>query len=223
MMALGIAAASGLLMLAGGPAETKCAVNVAPVVSVRPESSVVRYDFSKTMAQLTAMRSDTVSPYAPGTETVTQGLRSDRPVIEASVGASALINRQRGIFCMTYGKIDISIKLAPVIYVASERPSGGCRNAILDHEKKHVRVDREMMNKYARKIGEAVQNAVNEVGVVGPLNLEKQEEARQFMTRHVQSAIQSMELPLYNEMRARQSAIDSLEEYERVNWFCRGR
>ena len=220
MMGLGIAAASGLLMLAGGP--MKCAVNTAPVISVKPESAAVRYDFSKTAAELTAMKSNTVSPYAPGTETITQGLRADRPVIQASVGAKALISQDRGIFCMTYGQIDISIKLAPVIYVAKERPSGGCRNAILDHEKKHVRVDREMMNKYARRIGEAVQKAVNEVGVVGPMNLDKQQEARDFMTRHIESAIQSMELPLYNEMRARQGEIDSLEEYQRVNWFCKG-
>ncbi len=222
MLNAGIAAASTLIMLAGGPA-MKCAVNVAPVISVIPQSQPVRYDFTMTAAQLTAMQSDTVSPYAPGTETITQGLRSDRPVIEASIGAQSVTYNDRGIFCMTYGKIDISIKLAPVIYVASDRPAGMCRNAILDHEKKHVRVDREMMNKYAQKIGQTVQNAVNEVGVVGPMNLNRQYEAKDFMTKHIQSAIQSMELPLYNEMRARQAEVDSLEEYQRVGWFCKGK
>lgn len=213
-------AASGLMVLANA-APLQCAVNRPPVVRVTPVSDPVRYDFSRSEKELTALRTDTVNPYAPGTETVTEGLRYDRPVIRTSVRQSTITYPDRGIFCMTFAEIDINIQLSPVIYIARENAAGACRDAVLGHEQKHVKVDREIMNEYAGRIGQAVMAAVNEIGTVGPMNVGQEATAQSSMNEHIESAIRSQELPLYQDMRRRQAEVDSLQEYERVSAICR--
>jgi hypothetical protein len=122
--------------------------------------------------------------------------------------------------CFSYSNIEIDIDLQPVIFIASEWPEGACRNAILEHEQKHIRVDREVMNEFAQKIGASVQQAVDAIGAVGPVNAAQADQTREFMKQHIQSAVQSLELPLYTEMRRRQADVDSLEEYQRVGGIC---
>ena len=53
-----------------------------------PKTQDVIYDFSKSSAELSRMKSDTVSPFAPGTRTVTEGLRVDQPAVSVGVSES---------------------------------------------------------------------------------------------------------------------------------------
>jgi hypothetical protein len=213
-----IAVASGLLHLSGGAIQ--CAVTAAPVINVIPRTADIRYDFSLSSAQLTAQKSDAYSPYAPGTQTVTEGLREDRPTLTARIAEQSAFYPDSNVSCFTYRSIDIYIDLQPTIFIASEWPPGRCRDTILGHEQKHIHVDREVMNEFAQKIGVAVQRAVDEVGAVGPVGADQSGQALGFMKEHVESAMNAIEQPLYDEMRRRQAAVDSLEEYERVGAIC---
>lgn len=220
---LDIIAGAGFLMLASSnqaPA-IRCAMTKAPVINVHPITRQIEYDFSKTSAQLTSMGRDTVSPYAPAADTVTGGLTVDMPQtkLEARFGGMAYPG---DVACAWYDTVTITIELRPKIYIARENTRNTvCRDAILEHERKHVAVNREIFNDYARSVGLAVQKAVNEAGPLGPFNEDRMEETKNVLMEHVKSAITAGELQLRKKISEKQGQIDSYEEYERVSAICR--
>jgi hypothetical protein len=126
-----------------------------------------------------------------------------------------------GSTCMTYDTIHVDILLQPKIYIAKEFNYGRCGREVLEHEKKHVHVDRVIMNKYTKQMGIAIQNAVNNAGAIGPFQSQRTEEFQQKMFDNLKSALGSIELAMQNEMNREQQKVDSLEEYERVGQYCK--
>lgn len=61
---------------------------------------------------------------------------------------------------------------------------------------------------------------VNSSGVIGPLPISQMEQARALMNQRIENAIASTVEQMQQEMKIRQSHVDSLEEYERVNQYC---
>lgn len=220
MLGLQTLAVSGLLVLAGNP--VTCTVPQAPVINVVPRTAAIDYDFSQSSDALTKKRTNTISPYAAGADTTTGGLRSDRPKMATKMQWGTQTFPDLGIMCFWYKQIDITIDLSPKISVAKEFDDRGtCREAILEHERKHVKVDREVINKYALAIGKAVQNAVNTAGALGPYKVSDADAVQNKLQAHIQSAVSSQELLLYEEMSRRQNDVDSLDEYTRVSEICR--
>ncbi|HEY8191190.1 MAG TPA: hypothetical protein VIG74_02105, partial [Alphaproteobacteria bacterium] len=164
---LDIIATAGLLTLAAAGGMPACTVPKAPTISINAISQPIRYDYSKSEAQLSAMKNDTINPYAPGTDTATGGLRQDKPELSMNVRVG-----YRGVpggpTCFWYDTVTVEIKLKPVIYIARENQSGACGAAILEHEKKHVAVDHRVTNSFVAAVGEVVRKAVNEAGGLGP-------------------------------------------------------
>ena len=124
---------------------------------------------------------------------------------------------------MWYTEVDVEIALAPKIYLAQELNYSPCREAVINHEHKHVNVDRMMMNKYAHQLGEAVKEAVTEIGTFGPFDSADTGEYEQKFFKHVEAYIAPVIQELNLELRARQQHVDSLEEYEYVSQFCKGK
>lgn len=215
-----ILAMKAALILAAASGEA-CTVRKAPSITVKIETEEIDYDYSHTAAALGLMKTDSVSPYSPGADTVSGGLREDHPEIRSQVGWELMSEPYRKIGCLSYDKIDIVIHLDPKIYVAKEFNSGACREAILQHERRHVEVDRKVMNKYGASIGQAVQAAVNSAGALGPFKLEDQEKMKALSSSHIESAINTQKLLMEQEMRRLQGQVDSLEEYKRVSAQCR--
>ena len=197
-----------------------CNVNVAPVINVRPITKAIEYDKTKSSAELTAMSSNTISPYGLNVDQATGGLRHDQPITKIDVKYHYLENPQTGTFCMAYNEINVDIILQPKIYIATEYALGRCGVEVMNHEKKHVHVDRLVINKYSREMGLSIQKAVNALNVVGPFPVSRAKEMQQTMFDHIHSALKSTELLMVNEMNQRQQAVDSLEEYERVGSHC---
>lgn len=200
------------IILAASPGQ--CVIPEAPIISVKPVTENIQYDFTKTSAELTAMKSDTISPYGIGVDTVTRGLRHDQPKMNYTIEFGVQNFPKHASFCAYYKKIEINIELSPKIYIAKGYHTGKCGKFILEHEKRHVLVDRQVMNKYARLIGESVQRAVHSAGAQGPHNVGNADSIRDSMNAHIDSAINAVMLPMRNEMNARQQAIDSREEYD---------
>ncbi len=218
---------SGLLVLAGAhPAAAQnmeCAVPEAPSVTVTPVSDEIQYDFSTSSRDLSMKKTDTVSPYPPGTDTATGGLRVDTPTIATAVKYGDATYPSLHQSCLWYHSIDVTIKLSPHIYIAKEYNAlGPCRDAIMAHERHHVDVDREMMNKYSYIIGQAVQDVVNKAGAVGPINADNVANNGQQLIDGVSAAIKTVEQPLQDEMRQRQAQVDSIDEYKRISAICYG-
>lgn len=213
-MAIALAAGSGGHKLA-------CTVPQAPQVMVRVTTDQIDYDFSQTAKALTALKGDTLSPYAPGADTVSGGLREDHPAIKSEIKWQVMYEERSDQACMWYDSITINIHLDPKIYVAREFNVGACREEILRHERKHVDIDQTVMNKYGRKIGEAVQKAVDAAGAVGPFRYSNIEEMKGMASNHIESAINSQKLLMEKEMRQLQGQVDSLAEYERISAVCK--
>ena len=218
MFGLDLATAAGLLVLAGSTVQ--CTVPHAPQIVIDPTTAPIEYEFGLTEADLGQFKSNTVNPYAPGTDTATGGLRRDHPSFHTEVKWGTQSYPDRQIACLWYDSIHISITLSPKIYVAKEHSSSACHEAILEHEKKHVAVDRAVINKYAEAIGTAVKQAVDEIGAMGPYNYSELEGVRKQLVSHIYSAVDSQKFLLYQEMAHRQGEVDSLEEYERVSKIC---
>ena len=218
---LDVIAVAGYLTLAAGKGKMlQCVVPKAPTINVSPVTKEIEYDLSHDSEELGTMQNDTVNPYAPGTDTSTGGLRQDAPQIsiEVKIGYK---QHPTGPVCFWYDTVDINIQLQPKIYIASDHAENKkCRDAIVEHEKKHVVVDRQIINKYAQDIGKAVQEAINSAGGIGPYNPDRIQDIQNMMSEHIKTAYASRQLALTQEMRSQQAKIDSYEEYERVSAIC---
>lgn len=197
-----------------------CTINQAPIINIVPQTKEIEYDGTKTSAQLTAVKSDTVSPYGLGVDTTTGGLRHDQPRMLLSITTNNIVNKKTQTFCMSYATITVGILLQPRIYLAKEFNSGQCGKMVLGHEKKHVTTDRWVMNKYSKQMGLAIQQLVNSSGVIGPLPVAQMEQAQTMMNQRIDNAIHATVEQMKQEMHIRQGHVDSLEEYERVNQYC---
>lgn len=202
-------------------ADVKCRVPKAPVIQVIPQTANIRYDFSQTTRQLTTQGSNTVNPYGAKVDTTTGGLRADAVKMKSSVKMGTLTYPGLGVGCVWYDSVMVNFNLNPVIFVAKEYQQEPCKSAILEHETKHVTVDRIVMNKYANEVGLAVQKAVNEAGAMGPFNISEMPGHQDRLIEHIQSAIKSQELSLEKEMRRQQADVDTAAEYDRVSKICK--
>ena len=219
MFGLDLVTAAGLLILAGNTAQ--CIVPQPPKININPVSAPIAYEFSLSSADLGKMKNDTVNPYAAGVDVTTGGLRHDRPVIRTAVEWGTMISPYRRTGCMWYNAITVTIELNPKIYIAREHEKNKtCRQAILEHEIRHVETDRAVMNQYALAIGTAVKQSVDSVGAMGPYNESELPSVQKRLVAHIQAAVDSQQLLLDQEMQRRQSLVDSLEEYERVSRIC---
>ena len=193
-----------------------------PVIKVRPTTQDIQYDFTLTLAGLSAMKSDSINPYAPTVDTSTGGLREEKPRLKINVKLATKEHPYHKKMCMWYDEIDVEIALAPKIYLADELNYSPCREAVLNHEHKHVNVDRAVMNKYAHQMGAAVKQAVNEIGMFGPFPSADAKTYEQKFFGHIEASLAPVIEELNKEMTAKQQKVDSLEEYEYVNGFCQG-
>ena len=95
------------------------------------------------------------------------------------------------------------------------------RKAILGHELKHVRVDREIVNKYAKSIGNKIYEALEERGFsAGPFMADQSKEVADKMQRVVHQIVELEYQKLDIDRRERQRAVDSREEYNKVGALC---
>ena len=201
--------------------QVTCEVPQPPRIYIRPETEATYYDHTFSIPELTAKGSDTISPYAAHIETHTGGLT------EAAIGMTMAMkfglkkypNLQLG--CIWYSEITVTLELAPIVYVASDYPRGSCKyREVKLHEDKHVMVDREIVNKYAKRIGAALQRAINDHGARGPHTFERIELIQKDMEDFVGSVLKTEQSLMEEERFRRQQAIDSFEEYERVRKAC---
>jgi len=163
------APAAGAVHTVRSPARQKitCRVEEAPRIKVAVTTNDIAYDYTRGARELTGLKTDTTSPYPPGSDTVTGGLRQDHPTIRTKMEWDVVWEDISNIGCMRYKEVNIEIHMQPKIFLAKEFDNGTCREAVLTHERKHVQVDREVMNKYAGIIGRSVQDIVNRVGALG--------------------------------------------------------
>lgn len=210
-----------MLTLAATPA-TECTLPYAPKINIRPTTAEIEYDITQSAETLTKIKTDTESPYGLGVDTITRGLRHDRPELTYNIKFDGKRFTINGITqdCMWYKDITIDLKLRPRIYIAKENARGDCGEFILKHERKHVAADRIVMNEFAQNMGTRILESVNKMGAVGPFDIEKNELVRQQLIQRIEKIIDEEKGKMVAAMQARQSQIDTLEEYEEGDRIC---
>ncbi len=203
-------------------AEVQCQVKTAPKINVTPSKSRVRYDYSKTKAEMNNFDVDTVSPYGPQHKTNVSGLMSGSIKIQNQISFVYETYEQLGQGCIYLKSIDVKVHIEPTIFIAKEYPKGSCmHNAVMVHEWKHVREDQLIVNKYSRIIGNALLAfAKSQGGAFGPYEKARMPFVQQNIQNSFNTIVKKYNQKMNDERRRRQQAIDSLEEYESIGARC---
>ncbi|PZP54597.1 MAG: hypothetical protein DI586_09410 [Micavibrio aeruginosavorus] len=126
--------------------------------------------------------------------------------------------------CLGYKSIDITIKFAPEIYIASEYLPGTCHhNAVKKHELKHINTYRIVANKYAKLMGEALQKELMQYGTYGPASVYSHKQVYEAANKRIDYLVDHYAAAMQAENRAMQKQVDTLEEYMAVDRECDGR
>lgn len=185
-------------------------------------SDNIEYDFTKSQAQMDAMETDTQNPYDRNVKTHVGGLMKGGISINSQVNVATLTYPRTKEICQWINKMDVNIRIDPKIYIAREHARGTCRhNAILDHEMKHIFIDREIVKKYVPKIRRTLEQAVLKVGIVGPKAKRDEKYYQDQITEYMDNSLESISEKMYAERNVQQQGVDTLEEYERVAKMCR--
>lgn len=191
-----------------------CKIDKIPSVDIELKSEEIIYDFDRSAAELNAIR-------GVGVDATTGGLRKDNQSVVLSHLSWMFQEHQRtNTGCLSFDRIVVTIQLRPEIYIAREYTQGQCRDEILRHEQRHVEIDRMVVNKYARLIGESVQGAVDRTGILGPFPIQNLQGEKDRTSHLIQDTIRQQTQAMQREMRIRQAELDTPEEYERVSRIC---
>ncbi len=206
-------------------AQITCLSKIPPQINVKPSKSHVKYDFTKTKAQLNSVDVDTISPYGPHHKTNVSGLMSGSIQLKNRVSFIYETYDRAKLGCVYLKAVDVEIHVEPTVFIAKEFPEGGCmHSAILAHEFKHVREDQLIVNKYINVIGRKISGIIDQYGsTYGPMKKRRMAERQEDMKNIVHRAIIDMNDDMNIERQRRQQAIDSLEEYESIGFQCKSR
>ncbi len=216
--------AAGYLHLASA-ANIECKLTKAPEITVSANGLDTKIIETKGIQDLTAMSraAGTETPYDKDAVVHTEGLRLGRIGLKGEYQFETQTYTKLGKICMTVSKVNIRVELDPTIYIAKEFKRGSCHyNAVLEHEKKHVALDRKIVNKYLNVMVKAVNNTLKHVGYVhGPYNVEQLPALQKQIGGILDSVIEQFYTNMNRENDALQvSTVDTLAEYERVDAVC---
>ncbi|AEP10130.1 hypothetical protein MICA_1819 [Micavibrio aeruginosavorus ARL-13] len=201
-----------------------CPPGVPPVININPVSNPIQYDFSKKSADLTAAmrRENNYNPYAGMADTATGGMRHDEVVTSLSIEWQIFESPDLGQACMQYKSVSVTVTLSPVVYVAQEFSKPPCRDAVIEHELKHIEVDRRIMNAYVQAVGTLVKRAVDQTGVIGPVSIAAVEDYKTTTLEQVKQAMRDRKAALEQDQYNLQAEVDSRAEYDRISAICKG-
>ncbi len=224
MIRSGFLAILALLCSAISPAfAMECELPKPAQINVIPTTKAVKYDFSQTLAEIQGQDMDTLNPYSFHSASFTQGFMKGSIHMEPTVKLSGFTEPSKGMACLWYNTIDITIKIDPRIIIAREVYDDPCaRSAVLGHEMKHVEVDQELVNSYAKLMAQKIEEGLKARGgfVVGPIPVSQKEQVVNRMQDTVFKIIEREYQRMELDRQDAQSAVDSIEEYERVNAEC---
>ena len=125
--------------------------------------------------------------------------------------------------CLSVKSVNISVKYAPTIYVASDFRPGTCRfDSTLQHEARHVNTDIITFNELLPVLRQAVQDAANQLGAVGPVKPDNMIAERDKMVDKLKAALVAKTDEIERIRFSRQQMIDTRQEYLRLSKLCAG-
>ncbi len=166
---------------------------------------------------------DTKSPYTNERNIHVNGLMRGTIDLKTNIAIAWQRDRDEGFNCLWYQKIDVTMALDPIIYIAREIPQGSCLYAeVLKHEMKHLEADLKVMSDYQIVLQDRIDWFLKHAQVEGPHHADVLTKARKNMGAKFDQLIKEVHDQLQADRIQRQSAIDTLGEYERVAKTCPG-
>lgn len=226
MTGLDIAFAAMLGLQAANPAvipvvEMTCEAQPMPEINVVWSSDTISYDNSKTQDQLSKMPIDTKSPYSSHVVTKVGGLMQGGLEVTTNMNISKISNPLLKQNCLWLKEIRIELHINPTIFIAKEYPKDSCMfNAVLEHEMKHIKVDREIAIAYQEQLRSMAGAIAQQIGVVGPKHDIEVGITHKKIIRYVEDNMTKVTEFMYAQRRKVQQMVDTFEEYERVQKKC---
>jgi hypothetical protein len=198
-----------------------CKPSRQPIINIKTSTDNIRYDFTKSEDSLNKFDISTVNPYGDDVITDVGGLMKGGIKTQHRISFETMTNPRTREVCIWHDKIEVSLHIQPTIYIASEFPQGTCmHNAILEHEYKHITVDREIVNKYAKLIGDSVREDINRYRIFGPVPISQESATLEMVKKRIELIMTHYTNHMSAERKQRQQAVDTVEEYNRVNSMC---
>lgn len=182
-------------------------------IKIAPTISSTQYDFSKATSELSVLGSGAYSPYGSEHKTSMLGLTDGRHELslENSYSMETYPGLDRG--CIHIKSITVKMNFSPTIYVASEFPKGTCEfKDVFSHEKEHVKITREMLNKHAKILGKNLKAALRRGYSYGPFHANKLPRAQKKLGEKVMKMAVDANKKMYAEMEKRQNKFDRQEK-----------
>ncbi|MCB1840069.1 MAG: hypothetical protein KDI61_07395, partial [Alphaproteobacteria bacterium] len=187
MLPLDPLTASTLLVLAAAD-PSACPAPPPAKLNIIPTTAELKFDTTQTLAELQNYSMDTVDPYGFHGMTYTQAFMKGSIIPGYKVKIGHSFTKKYNAFCLWYEDITVTIDIDPTIVIAKEFYGNSCmRKAIIGHESKHVKVDRVLVNEYAKNIGQKLYDELSARGFsAGPVPSEYAEDTVKRMIRVVQ-------------------------------------
>ena len=214
--------AASLIILAGAAPSSICPATEPTKINVVPKTMEIKYDYSRTTAELQATQTDTIDPYGFHGMTQTQGFMQGQIKMQPRVELDYKYIPEYKAVCLWYKSIDITIEIDPTIVIAKEVYKDRCmKAAVIEHEMKHIKVDRQIVNKYAQAMGKKVYDGLASRGFkVGPIDGDYGQDTADKMQKVVYQIIEHEYQKMGLERTDLQRAVDNLQEYESVSAKC---
>lgn len=212
---------SSLMVLAASNAQI-CNMPKPTAINVMPKTSEVVIDTSQSLQALQQTEVDTINPYGFHGKSYTKGYATSPAQLKYNVKLGQKYLPQYDAFCLWYDEINIEILLEPQITIAAEVAKDKCQyKAVLEHEMKHVKTTRIVVNKYTQSMGQKVYDGLKQRGfLVGPVPQLQGQQTFDRMQKTVNQIVDFEWRKMQIEHEEEQQAVDSLEEYERVSSLC---
>lgn len=212
----------GSLLVMAASTSPLCYAPKSAEINVIPKSEAVKYDYSQSLAALQNHKVSTIDPYGFGDVTHTNGFMRGSVSMEPKVKIGFKDFPGYDAACVWYDTVEIQIKIDPTIVIASEVYADACmREAVLEHEMKHVKVDRQIVNKYAKIMGKKIFDGLKQRGFsAGPVQAAYKQSTADRMSETVGQLLRLEYQKMMIEREERQQGVDSLEEYKRVGVKC---
>ena len=202
-------------------APEECPSESAPQIDVHWRSEPVKYDLTQNYASLGSRNINSKNPYGTHVAVDVGGLMSGRVTYKSGIEVTGIRYTANRTTCLWVNHINVDIVIDPTIFVASENPKGTCKFvAILEHESKHVAIDRQVVQDHIDAIRQAALDAATKVGIVGPKSDSAADEYKQKMSTYIEAALKSAVDDMYADRTKRQQGLDTKAEYDRVQAQC---
>ena len=196
-----------------------CTMRALPQVMVSLDMPPTHTDTTRTLAQLSQMQNNTrlgiIDSHQVG------GLAVGDIQAQTQIAFDNDVNFFTGDTCVWVQALQVNLSLHSLIYIARELRRSSCDyRELLAHEQKHVTIDREIMNEYRAEIRAFLERRLVENGFVGPVPVSLARNVQADLVRAVGELVDTKMQELHRERDRRQQAIDTPEEYARLNAAC---